>query len=889
MSMLLAAIVLSPLLVLGQSGQSDVADQAIPSPQTIQLAASQLGDSSFAVRQQAMELLWAAGKPAEAALTKALSSDDPEVVYRARTVLEKFKYGIFPDTPKDVLQLIYQFRDGDMNSKRSALRLLQEKRQIGTMMTLVNAESSEELRSTLLREFLADLEKTIPHLLLAGDEAEAERMLRFAVTTDDGMRHLAVFLLLRGRASDEIAQLRQRLAGAADPNDAKLLAYMLRAQGDLAGARAAADRSSSLALRHGIYFELGDWKKLAELNDISPPDDAADDPFGPRKGQADNIERLGFTAAFHRLAGNKQPLQETIDKIKKLAADNPQQAWNCAEALLINDRTDEGIDLLRQANPAGAFDLLRLQQRYREAWQLAGIGPLGGPYDQGFDALIRDVKSETKENQNRIYLAANVARGMYLVGEKEPALRLFSLLGDAVKNDPNDNRVRVVCDAARKTGLMDQAIELAADRLAKPHSSYLLRSLFPKPVGVADVWWTYFRDQHPTESNEDTLRRIHKLLAPKSSKDSADSVASAAEDLADLAGDVDRRAGSLVEAERIKFLQAVGETCLLRGDRALAKTYFEKIATSSAASALQLADLYAEDQQWEQAAHWYQRARLTDSTQLLAMYLEGRALEKMERVDEGRKLMNLALLAPLASTSRRNIALGMKERGLADEAVQQWELIARSVPFGDWYANDAALNLGNAISGKEPLQAAAYWERLLLSGLKTSSSFTEIEGYLQLPHLVHKARGRGLLAKGDNDAAVAEIWLSHRSYPGDIKLAEDLVPELEKAGLRSAADELFDKVYASNKQMSEDFPSAAMIHNNLAWLAARCDRRLDEALTHAKLANELSPDNAGYIDTLGEVHFRRGDRELAIQCAQRCLELDPKGQFFREQLERFQK
>ncbi|HRX79309.1 MAG TPA: tetratricopeptide repeat protein, partial [Pirellulaceae bacterium] len=77
-------------------------------------------------------------------------------------------------------------------------------------------------------------------------------------------------------------------------------------------------------------------------------------------------------------------------------------------------------------------------------------------------------------------------------------------------------------------------------------------------------------------------------------------------------------------------------------------------------------------------------------------------------------------------------------------------------------------------------------------------------------------------------------------------------------------------------------------HNNAAWLAAKCKRRLDEALVHVNRAIELVPNEAQYIDTLGEVYFQQGKTDLAIDCAKQCVELEPNTSFYQEQLKRFQ-
>ena len=71
-----------------------------------------LSSRKFAVRQEATDFLWRAGESARPALLEALKSDDREVVFRARKLLERLRYGIRIDTPKNVVRLIREFLDG---------------------------------------------------------------------------------------------------------------------------------------------------------------------------------------------------------------------------------------------------------------------------------------------------------------------------------------------------------------------------------------------------------------------------------------------------------------------------------------------------------------------------------------------------------------------------------------------------------------------------------------------------------------------------------------------------------------------------------------------------------------------------------------------------------
>ncbi len=79
----------------------------------------------------------------------------------------------------------------------------------------------------------------------------------------------------------------------------------------------------------------------------------------------------------------------------------------------------------------------------------------------------------------------------------------------------------------------------------------------------------------------------------------------------------------------------------------------------------------------------------------------------------------------------------------------------------------------------------------------------------------------------------------------------------------------------------------ASLLNGLAWFTALAGMHLDDALTAAELAAEIEPGSAEILDTLAEVHFRRGEVDQAIATAASALALDPESTYLQEQLARF--
>src|SRR5207302_6786759 len=108
-----------------------------------------------------------------------------------------------------------------------------------------------------------------------------------------------------------------------------------------------------------------------------------------------------------------------------------------------------------------------------------------------------------------------------------------------------------------------------------------------------------------------------------------------------------------------------------------------------------------------------------------------------------------------------------------------------------------------------------------------------------------------------------------------------------KRGRKSEADALFQGTFDLYRKRCEEYPNAATLHNGLAWLAVECHREPGAALEHAEKAVALSPKTTAYLDTLAEVMFSRGDPKQAAELMQQCVDLEPKVQRHRKQLDRF--
>ena len=125
--------------------------------------------------------------------------------------------------------------------------------------------------------------------------------------------------------------------------------------------------------------------------------------------------------------------------------------------------------------------------------------------------------------------------------------------------------------------------------------------------------------------------------------------------------------------------------------------------------------------------------------------------------------------------------------------------------------------------------------------------------------------------------------------PLDIDVAERLLPEMREAGMEKAADEMFDRIFDYGLQHMDQFPFDATVANNLAWVAAMNERRIDEGLKLSERACYLEPDSAVYRDTLAEILFLMDRVGEALHVEQACVLDDPDQWHLHQQIEKYQK
>ena len=847
----------------------------VPSSNEIEQAIERLGSRHFKVRDGAKKFLFEAGAVAEPFLEEAAKSTDAEIANSANAILEEFHWGLYPDTPKEIRDRIEEFRSGVAEQRRLAIVGLFGRRPVPfpTILKLLDHEKNSDLRRQMFVGMFGQTMTAMPELLASGNVETAEAMLEFTSSgaTELAAPNYAALIYLRKKVDWAIARFekRRRLEGEDGRRAAEILVYLYRNKGDFANARRAARDSGKDELIDCVLWQAGDWKRLADRADRIP---------------------LGLEATYARLAGRQEKFDEKMVEIKSLgdgAMDSPHDLKQCAIALLYNGKTDDAFEILTEREDEGTliFDLLCAQMKHKEAFELVD--------------KLRRRNPDSPENWTA---QLRLARMLYLLGEKDKAIEIFQKAGGDLRK--NFGLLSDLIEAEMSVGLRDLAIAHAAKELAPfdrlqmaVDGPKLLKPIFGDDAATAQIWLSVFK----YEDSDDVAERVSAIFAGTI-------------DRKKLAEWIDKMLKEFAAADRIPHfdnVDAVAAAYKAIGDEVKANEFLkfaaEKMPTSKRFIAY--GDFLMEGKKYKDAAQAYANAakspppappRMPPGVRrfyfgadefhpALATYLSGNALLLAGDSKEGGRLIELAHWLPLGDNALRSKLIELlHKRDWPELAEKEAEMLLKTGRQINARSGNLFFTSGKrAVRRKNYFGAADYYEKGMVELMRTNATLVDPAHHLLLPAIIRDCRTLGRLAKGEIDEAIKEANPTLDTAPGNLELAISLVPDLQKIGKKNEADAIYQRVCRVQQKFCKDYPNSGYAHNIVASFMAICRRDLDLALKHAKRATELEPANTDYLDTLAEVHFRKGDRDAAIGSMKKCVELQPQRAYFRKQVDRF--
>jgi tetratricopeptide (TPR) repeat protein len=847
----------------------------------------ELGDDSFAIREQATKKLRAAGAFAEAMLEKATASKDPEVVRRAKSILADFKWGIYPDTPEKVVELIRSYRSSARSEKRAVIEKLFAAGTPGcrVLLKITRAEEDPLVRKDVFSDLAASLIRGVPVLLEEGNLAALEGLLQLALEGDvkTGVGHYTAYHLLTGALPRRIKELEIR-AKKNPPGkvESEILAYLYRARGDLARAAKAAVNAEVNELLEGILYESADWKELVRQPDLT------DTRLWTRY--------VGSRTAYARLAGNLKSyeiaLKDVLDRARPIA-DNKGNVLPYAKVLFLNARPAEAIELLKKSGSRLRlrFEVLAAQLNLKDAF-----------------AVVEEARLAKSPELPALEIASG--RLLYQCGEKDKGLALLERYAKQIKPGLDASWLVDLVEAEVQIGRREDAFAHAVKVLTfsegagwpVSRSGWLARmigKLFPEQEEEAAGLWRLFRRTNPKQPAEKALARVRLFLEGKANAREGEM----------LVSEAGKEVPGVTPDLRQQGWFAAGEALLRCKQHKRAAECFAK--GGGIRALIRWGDALAAKKEWAAAAERYleayklgmkglnpkEESDREDSSSLpvLALYLHGHAQVKAGKAEAGSKRIEQSHLLPLGSGEvRYHFAKALMRRGHRQGATREHELLRRLgspiLADPDSFFTGEGLRAGaiEAAARKDLLKAADGYEQAFLRCLHPDLNFARYTAYVTVPGHIHRTRAEGLARAGRFDEAKIEASRANKALPGNVDLAIALVPILEQSRRTKDAGELFAATFALYEGLLREYPRHAWAYNQAAWLSACCKRKLDVGLTFARKAVTLAPKMAGYHDTLAEVLFQLGKKDEAIAAQKKAIELEPKRAYFQKQLKRIE-
>jgi tetratricopeptide (TPR) repeat protein len=233
---------------------------------------------------------------------------------------------------------------------------------------------------------------------------------------------------------------------------------------------------------------------------------------------------------------------------------------------------------------------------------------------------------------------------------------------------------------------------------------------------------------------------------------------------------------------------------------------------------------------------------------------------------------------------KTNLAFLYEEDGRYDEAIE----LLREVWLNSGQDVDSSLRLCYAYREAGLFDKALELSQKLLEE-NPKDSFIVVARGQALAGAGRLAEVDGLLRDRFDDASDPEIlfiggsqiYMTH----GEMEPAQQLIeegleqyPESEKIRFQLGAVFERKKDYGAAervfKELLQSDPDQADVLNYIGYMLAELGVRLDEALEYTQRAVELDPYNGAYLDSLGWVHYMRGDLDQAELYLKRAANLN---------------
>jgi len=707
----------------------------------------------------------------------------------------------------------------------------------------------------------------------------------------------------------------------ADSDRQRLEVIALAAANRLADATAVAAKSEDPELLRVCQLLQGDWSELARTQ----AELARGEPAG--SDEADRHWAYVLVAASR--SGDDALRSEAIQALSFRESDKDHDSREDSyvrlrwQVLAMHGEIDAAVAILQPSQPLIAAELLSQSGRLYEALEIAGVKP--EEVDQSISRLVDEAhvaarmwSSPQMENAPEpLQRLTAVARLLFQGGRRDLAFELYSRGASLAPSE-----------AFAELPIARAYILQAILRINRP--DWLAKVLNQgEESAIAGTGRNYLA--HVFEVESETIESLTiglGILLKMSDKPLADAVFDF------LSGDVPAGFNAQTDYQRlfdtlsdqgvVLRQSAMGQRFRNRMPKRItldfAKLYeshgqfdlareamLENVAMGDIEALLQYAETELKSgrtasareifrsvwQRLEDARLRPSRLNLAEDDMMLAMRAilgEAVSASRMGADEEAESLWRLIDLMTCTPSAKMRDAFGetLMEQGYDERAEAIYRTLAPWVAFGSDEGvqfQAVARNFSQALGERHEKLASEVFDLAIAGTIE--STFFYPAGYVLFPTLVHRMKVNAAISEGDETEITRQIDALLRLSPMDIDFGENAIKQMRAAGMDELAQQTIARIYAAGSKYMQQFPLDIVTGNNLAWVMALSDYRLEDALALSKQTVYFSPDSTVYRDTLDEILFRLGRVDEAIAIERACL-LDEPGEWHtHEQLRRF--
>ncbi len=916
------AVYIATLVVLGltlpqaataqqSSTQKDTPQKVTASTDTLDVSelgtlTEQLSKGSYSSRQRATIKMWGQREQSRDEVQRAARNGDPEVSSRANWVLRQWRRGAVPGMPPHVAKLLQQGDDPaaiqelvELGRFESALIAVQE-----SADSIEFDEIKDRVSHAMRLRFpfyirQAMEEKTLQDLLALIDISASD--------TDIAICRMRLMEAMGTAVTDDnLLPAAAKTWSAADR--ARTLAVLLTIRGRFDDAIKVAKQMNDTRLVHRVMAIDGRWQQLTEEHILAAKD------AGPLQSTR---HWMGALAAADRCGD-----QKSKDQVIKMLVQSPVSSdWQPWRILVSHGEIETALEMIDDSSPATITDIALAASLPEYALNRLGfpIGEVDQRLDQWINGAIADQLSDLNVRSLPMQRMMCLMKCLISVGRDDDAWEIAERLSRAnltlFDRPLRDEVLQNLLSTARSDWIFKLAV--LEDENSVSQSARWLASRVLPDTKSATV--DYVMSALLSMDRKSTYSARFQMACELLNGDVPDRF--------DPQHDYQRLFDRFVDSKYVDYRQQVGvrqqselnhdivaffarhgqselatkclQQLMMQGD---IQAIFDIAVQQANSGKADVADrFYA--LAWERCRSKGHGNRLLNASaddaaiatkSVVGQWFLARRAGDHQRSEKLRREIELTLCSP-SSDFLNQVAMDLGEHHERELPSQVYVTMLPYAALGvnkevDFYdlARGSAMLVGD-VESDEPDTAgpaeiawrnnarkeAMRWFDLAVLFQTIDSTYFRSSAFVSLPIYIH--RKLLLSAIEDRDEATAKRSVDRIMQLDyiDIGFAEDLLPKMRDAGLAKLAYETLDNVFDRGKEHMEKFPFDVTMGNNVAWVAAMNDRRLDEALVLSEQTVFFEPDSAVYRDTLAEILFRLDRREEALHVEESCLLDDP--------------